>query len=328
MPPTAWIISTGKTGHDVKGLGVAQALGLDARLRVIPRFPMGWLAPRVPLLKVPGLDGPPWPDVVFGSGRRTAPFVTEVKRRSGGRSFAAFFDHPGRPPSDFDFVWLSAHDSYDAAPNTLQTLTAPHRLTPDRLEQAAVRVEETLGPRAGEGGPLVGVLLGGTSNAFTFGKAEGEHLGRQLAALQSGRGATLLVTGSRRTDPEALAALTAAVDSAHAFVYEASAPNAYPGILGLADAFVVTCDSANMIGEAAMTGRPIHAVRLPGGSKKFDTFFDGMIAAGAMRWFDGTLGDWTYAPIDSTPLVAEAIRQRLPPPLAERLTRSAPPDRP
>ncbi len=46
----------------------------------------------------------------------------------------------------------------------------------------------------------------------------------------------------------------------------------YFGILGAADALVVTCDSVNMLGEAAFTGKPLYAWRLEGGSAKFDAF--------------------------------------------------------
>jgi hypothetical protein len=34
-------------------------------------------------------------------------------------------------------------------------------------------------------------------------------------------------------------------------------PNPYPAVLGLADRFLVTCDSANMIADACVTGRPV-----------------------------------------------------------------------
>ena len=48
--------------------------------------------------------------------------------------------------------------------------------------------------------------------------------------------------------------------------------------MGLADAFIVTCDSVNMLGEAAFTGKPVYAYRLPGGTPKFLQFQEALVS--------------------------------------------------
>ena len=54
-----------------------------------------------------------------------------------------------------------------------------------------------------------------------------------------------------------------------AFIWDGSGANPYFGMLGAADAIVVTADSVSMISEAAATGKPVYIVELESGSAKF-----------------------------------------------------------
>jgi mitochondrial fission protein ELM1 len=77
-----------------------------------------------------------------------------------------------------------------------------------------------------------------------------------------------------------------------------------------ADAIVVTADSVNMVGEAAATGAPVHLFTPTGRARKTQFFLDGMIAAGAIRPWAGTVEQWSYAPIDATGEIAAEIARR------------------
>ena len=48
-----------------------------------------------------------------------------------------------------------------------------------------------------------------------------------------------------------------------AFISDGGGDNPYFGMMAYADAFVVTCNSVNMITEACSTGKPVHVVQLP-----------------------------------------------------------------
>ena len=136
--------------------------------------------------------------------------------------------------------------------------------------------------------------------------------------LSSGRG--LMVTPSRRTPPELMTAIRAAVDISgardRAFVWDGTGDNPYPQILAHSGAIVVTGDSVNMVGEAAATGAPVHVYEPAGGSDKMTGFLDGLVAAGAVRrvttvrapgWIDER---WTYAPVDATAQIAREVVKR------------------
>ncbi|SON56986.1 hypothetical protein HDIA_3445 [Hartmannibacter diazotrophicus] len=318
--PVAWVLSSGKRGHDIKGLGVARRLGLEPDLKQVT---LGWLgrliAPRG-LARLDGdLKGPPWPDLVFASGRRTIPGAMALKRRLGNAVFVMALDDPGLPPERFDLVWASAHDGL-SGPNVITTLTAPHLLTAEGLEREGHALAETVGPARLERRPVVGVLVGGPSGAYRFAAEEAADLGARLAAMQAESNAFVIVCGSRRTPPEALAAIAGGLDEGNASVFDAHAGfSPYQGVLGLSSHLIVTPDSANMIGEAAFTGKPVMVARFAGGSAKFDRFHEGMLAAGAMRWFDGKLETWDYVPLDATGVVASAVLERLPAGIAARM---------
>ena len=128
-----------------------------------------------------------------------------------------------------------------------------------------------------------------------------------------------MVTMSRRTGPEMEAAIRDALAGTTAFIWDGQGENPYFGLLALADHLLVTEDSASMVSEAAVTGKPISIVALEGGSPKFARFHVAMRAHGATRPFDGSLNSWNYDPLDETARAATRVRALLPPAGAETL---------
>jgi uncharacterized protein len=304
---TSWVITPGSAGHEVQCIGVLEAMGLQPEIkRVAPPAPWRWMAPWGPAAPDRDIDAP-WPDIVVASGRQAVPYARMIRRRSHGRTFVAFLLGPGVSPSGFDLVWVPQHDRV-RGDNVIVTLTSPHRLTGERLvEEAACHAEDVAHlPR-----PRVCVLVGGNSAAYRFGSDEAERLALDLRDLTLRHGCGLLVTPSRRTGQAQIAKLKDRLADCPAVVWDLDGPNPYFGYIGLADAFVVTCDSANMLGEAAFTGKPLYAYRLPGGNAKFERFHSAMEDHGVMRWFDGSLAQWTYRPLDATTEIAAVLRERL-----------------
>ena len=112
-----------------------------------------------------------------------------------------------------------------------------------------------------------------------------------------------MATPSRRTPP----ALTAAVrdELGDGFLWDGSGENPYAAMLALADAILVTGDSANMVGEATATGAPVHVFEPSGGgSKKLaqrDRRADRARRGAALGRTDR---EFRYAPIDSSGEIA------------------------
>ena len=119
------------------------------------------------------------------------------------------------------------------------------------------------------------------------------------------------MTPSRRTRPDSLAALSAAIKDVSHIVWDGAGDNPYFAFLASADAIVVTEDSVNMVTEAAGTGKPVYVQALQGRSTRISRFHRLMQERGATRPFEGRLETWTYAPINDTEMVASAIRRAL-----------------
>jgi len=281
LPPQTktWILTNGMAGFEAQALGLAAALGVTPELkRVAPPAPWKWLAPFGPAAPAPAI-ATPFPDLVIASGRQSIPYARMIARKSP-RSFVAVLQDPRVNPSHFDFVWTPIHDGLQGA-NVMTTLTSPHRLTPELLAQEAQRITPQIGhlPR-----PRIAVLLGGKNAVYEFTDDDARKIADKLAALAS-KGAGLMLTPSRRTGEAQLAIIRNALKKFPAFIWDGEGPNPYFGLLGAADAIIATCDSVNMLGEAASTGKPLHVIELSGGSPKFRYFLDALYASGAARLF-------------------------------------------
>lgn len=302
-----WVLTNGMAGFETQGIGIAEALGAAPVLkRVTPGKPWRWLAPWGPA-EPNGEVVPPWPDLLIASGRQSIPYARMIRRKSGGKTFTAILQDPRVDPSNFDFVWAPAHDRLEG-PNVLSTVVSPHRLTRERLAAEAAKFAPEVAhlPR-----PRVAVLLGGTNSVYRMGEEVAARIGAQLAGLTEHYGAGLMVTPSRRTGEAQARIIREALAGRPAVMWDGTGDNPYFGFLGLADAVVVTCDSVNMVGEAAFTGKPVYVVELEGGSAKFRRFLDAIYASGAARPFAGQLESWEYEPLNATDEIARAIAARL-----------------
>ncbi len=82
---------------------------------------------------------------------------------------------------------------------------------------------------------------------------------RRITELKRTLGGSLLIAyGPRTPNPvREILELGLSGDRAHRiFGWPPQAPNPYPAVLALADRFLVTCDSASMIADACVTGKP------------------------------------------------------------------------
>jgi mitochondrial fission protein ELM1 len=155
------------------------------------------------------------------------------------------------------------------------------------------------------------VLIGGSNKVYSFGEAELAALADQLAAMARESGAGFLVTPSRRTGEAGERLLREKLSGVPAYIWDGLGENPYFAFLALADAIVVTEDSVSMVTEAASTGKPVHVVRLAGGSRKFRQFHELMAQAGVTRPFAGRLDRWSYEPIDDTARIGALIRTKV-----------------
>lgn len=308
-----WILTNGMAGFEAQALGIAAALGVTPELkRVAPKAPWKWLAPFGPAASDPAIT-PPFPDLVIASGRQSIPYARLIARRSP-QTFVAVLQDPRVNPGQFDFVWTPAHDGL-TGPNVMTTLVSPHRLTPELLAQEAARIAPDI---AHLPHPRLAVLLGGRNAVYEFSEDDARRIADDLARLAQG-GAGLMITPSRRTGEAQLAIIRDRLKDLPALIWDGANANPYFGFLGAADAIIATCDSVNMLGEAASTAKPLHVIELKGGSPKFRRFLDALYASGAARLFALPLETWAYAPLNATHDISSALARAY---RAKRLTQA------
>ncbi len=298
------IFSDGRAGHASQTLGLAEAMGLTPDLRPIaPRGVFAALAPFGPSdPREAAAVAPPFPDIAMGAGRRTLPYLRRLKRASGGRVFTVYCNVPANGLGAADLILAPSHDGLLGG-NVLSPITPPNRVSAKALawarENPDPRVEALATPRAA-------LLVGGDSRHFRFSDATAAALREAARALRA-QGFSVMASASRRTPDFVARALRAELGSSDGWMWDGLGDNPYFSLLALAQTIVVTADSVSMIGEAVATGAPAHVLGLAGTGGKIVDYLSRLESLGAVRPWRGSAEHWSYAPIQSTPRLAEEI---------------------
>ncbi|MDR3450254.1 MAG: mitochondrial fission ELM1 family protein [Alphaproteobacteria bacterium] len=317
LNPSCWVVTDGKAGMENQCLGLAEALGLTPVVkRVKLRSPWKQLSPflrhGLQWAFDPAGDAiaPPWPDLLIATGRASVPaslYARRMSRREGGRgTFTVQIQNPVIDASRFDLVVVPRHDALSGR-NVMTTRGSLHRVSADMLKREAEKFRPLLDHLRP---PRIAVLIGGANAVYSFGAREMNVLAAQLKEI-AGKEGSLMITPSRRTGEENLRILQDALKGTPSYIWDGQGPNPYYGMLALADAVLVTCDSVNMVSEACSTGKPVMVIDLPGGSDKFRRFHQAMRDDGMTRPFKGHIEKWDYAALDDMGLVAARIREMM-----------------
>ena len=311
-----WVITDGKAAMEVQCVGVARALGIEPELkRVAPGWLWHLLAPWGPPDPADRFGSPgtafaaPWPDIAIATGRQSIPYLRALRRAAGPATYTVVIQNPRTGSATADLICVPKHDGMSGK-NVVITLTAPHGFSPALLAKLRKKPapEITAMPR-----PRTMIALGGPNAVYRFTDADKACLARAVSSLAE-LGSSFLITPSRRTPADLIAAVAEAAPADRRLVWDGKGENPYELYLAHADQLIVTADSVNMVGEACATGRPVYVFTPHGGSAKFAWFHASLRQYGATRAlpdvFSG-LESWSYAPLDSSAEIAREIERRL-----------------
>jgi mitochondrial fission protein ELM1 len=298
-------------GTENQCLGVAESLGVAPIIKKIGlNQPWKTLSPWLGMECAGAFSGdrlgPPWPDLLLASGRKSIAAARYIKRKSGGKTFTLQIQDPRISPQEFDLVAVPFHDP-TRGPNVLVTDATPNRVTPDKLTAAQIEFSATLGILPS---PRIAVLIGGRSKHHDL---SGHALLKILETLETllEAGCSLMITASRRTGEENLTLLKKTFQGRpNVFLWDGTGPNPYFGFLAFADAIFVTEDSTSMISDAGTTGKPVYILELEGTSSRHALFLSHLREMGVIRTFTGKLDNWSYTPLNDSAKIAEEIRRK------------------
>jgi mitochondrial fission protein ELM1 len=263
-PPRVWAVLCYRAGENSQIRALADALGWPYEEKRLHYRWWGYLADLWRGAKLTGIDRrrssplePPWPDLIISAAMRNEPVCRWIRRASGGRARYVHIGKPWGPEASFDLVITVPEYPVPDRPNVLRNSFSLHRVDDQRLAEAA----RTLAPRLADlPRPYVAVLMGGYSGRYALDAEKGKRLAREASALVLERGGSLLITTSSRTARSAISALERALEVPYQLFRwrPDAADNPYLGYLALADAIIVTCESATMLAEACATGKPVY----------------------------------------------------------------------
>ncbi len=310
---TCWIITEGMIGTQNQCVGVAEALGVEAKIIQISihqpwRSLSPWLGHEKGFIFKPALT-PPWPDLLIAAGRKSIAASRFIKKQSKGKTYTVQLQDPKISPEHFDLVAVPFHDKCRGE-NVLVTNGAPNRITEEKLEEARDQFAELLG--AFSALPRAAVLIGGNSKTHKITPEIMRKLAKQLYDLE----ANLMITTSRRTGEANIKILKEVLadrpeNNGTTYIWDNEGENPYFGMLAWADHIIVTADSVSMVSDAGTAGKPVRLIPLEGSSSRFDRLHGHMEEIGVLMGFNGNLRPWTYEPLTDAMKIADKIRAEL-----------------
>lgn len=254
-----WVLTDRINGHTAQSLGLADALELPSQQKQLRYSPLAALPNRFLGASLSGLThasqdliSPPWPSAVIATGRRLVPIMRYIREQSPRtKLIQCMWPHALEP---FDLIIAPEHDRPPQDARVITTHGSLHSLTDDMLDKGAQKSQaryEAL-PR-----PWIAVLIGNPSTSRKDQKPIFKHL-LDLSELLTGTVGGLMITTSRRT-PKSIPRFIRNRLACPFDLYVAGSdePNPLHGMLGLADAVIVTGDSISMVTEACYTGKPV-----------------------------------------------------------------------
>jgi hypothetical protein len=267
--PKTWILLANRAGGNGQLISLAEALGWPYERKAMaynglnrcPNILLGATLASARRAAAQQLQ-PPWPDLVIGASRRSVPIARWIRRQSGGRTKLVHLLHAMAPLDLFDLIITTPQYRLPPRPNVLHLSAALNRIDSDRLATAGAAWAPRL---SGLPRPFAALFVGGNSATYRLDADTAGRLGAEASAAVGAAGGTLLVSTSPRTPVAAADALVKAI-TCRSFIYRWKAgdpDNPYHAFLALADRFIVTADSASLLVEACLMGKPVELFSWP-----------------------------------------------------------------
>ena len=250
--------------------------------------------------------------IIITCGRRMAGLSIAMRRlgiasANRERPRTIHIQDPRLPPQYFDILIAPKHDPV-RGPNVINSLASLNRLDDRKISEAANVLESKWKNLPA---PCIAVLLGGQNRRYNISAEMACDMAKKMVRFASLSGASLALIPSRRTPEELLTQLTTFLKATPHAVVDAKDKNPYPGILGHAEAIIVTSDSVNLASEAAITGKPVLIAEWQKETGRIRAFHQAMIRAGHTAPLGDTIPKTNFTPLFEMPLILRQVTDLL-----------------
>jgi Kdo2-lipid IVA lauroyltransferase/acyltransferase len=211
------------------------------------------------------------PDIIISCGSSLAGVNRILSIENQAKSIV-IMKPAGMSTRLFDMAVIARHDNPAPGPNVVVTRGALNLMDERYLQRAGEQLQAHTGSTDRKN-IVIGLLFGGDTKQFRLGQELVQEITGQVAAASQALDGTVLVTTSRRTSPDAQAAVKKAFehDPRCRFLVIANERNydfAVGGILAKCDIAVISPESISMVSEAASTNATVVVFEAPGLSVK------------------------------------------------------------
>ena len=195
----------------------------------------------------------------------------------------------------FDLLVVPIHDALpQRAARVVRTLVTPNRVDQALLETSGKNLKRTVSLNS-NGTKRISVFIGGKTKSYQFEPAKFRKWLIALKSLAEESKFELLVTTSRRTNPEISAMVKEELAGLPCtklllIANESNLENVTYGMLALSDVALVTEDSVSMVSEAVSAGKSVLVMQLGNGKlpKKHNRFHQALASSALVKLADAT----------------------------------------
>lgn len=315
-----WVIEDDRAGNNNQSLGVAEALGGNIVIKKISynrfiKFPN--IVRGTSLLGVnknENLFDTEYPDYAIAAGRRAAPVLRWLKKKSKNKTKIIQLMFPGYfGMSSYDLIVLPNHDGcHLKRKNILRVVGAAHRITSERLKDEAEKWGDFFEkfPQ-----PRIALIVGGATKNKPFTVEMAKELATKANLLREklGKG-SFLVTTSRRTGKQQEQVLRENLSEPKYFYGwgNTSEENPYFGFLALSDYIIVTGDSVSMCSEACASDASVY-IYAPKGSvgKKHELLHQCLYQGQYAQPLTDEVSKYDHHRLNMSEFIADYIRKKI-----------------
>lgn len=244
-------------------------------------------------------------DIVISCGRKSVIPSIYLKKKYKDKIMNIHIQDPKVSLKYFDYVVVPQHDSLSGN-NVITSIGAIHYLKQDELDQNENYLKNKINK-----GKIISLIIGGPNKYYNY---DDKSIGEIFTKIQKNfidNGYQLIVIPSMRTPQKIIDKANNYFDKNQVIINNVD-KKAYLSSLKLADYIVVTCDSASMISEAAITGKPIYVAQMTPIKKncRFEKFFNLFRSLNIIRNLENSVEKWNYEKLNETDKASNHIKKK------------------